>query len=173
MVNIRLRRCASCTAENQAAGMGEAISRSDCARQTHHHLSCSDLGRAQNAGPTHLWGLPECLNLSGFALGGACSPGPASDGSRRSNLEPEQCGQGGHKRHEGGQAQCGWDTVSICQCSLFTASLPPHSATEKVSLKMCPPQPPCVRAEIRHWRDQQTEEAKTEGTALKVTGAID
>ena len=32
--------------------MGEAISRSDCARQTPHHLSCSDLGRAQNAGPT-------------------------------------------------------------------------------------------------------------------------
>jgi len=26
--------------------------------------------------------------------------------------------------------------------------------------------------EIRHWRDQQTEEAKTEGTALEVTGAI-
>ena len=32
--------------------MGEAISCSDCARQTPHHLSCSELGRAQNAGPT-------------------------------------------------------------------------------------------------------------------------
>ena len=31
--------------------MGEAIGRSDWARQTPHHLSCSDLGRAQNAGP--------------------------------------------------------------------------------------------------------------------------
>ena len=30
----------------------EAISRSNRARQTPHHLSCLDLGRAQNAGPT-------------------------------------------------------------------------------------------------------------------------
>jgi len=37
--------------ENRAAGTGEAISRSDRAHQTPHHLSCSDL-RAQNAGPT-------------------------------------------------------------------------------------------------------------------------
>ena len=38
--------------ENRAAGTREAISHSNCARQTPHHLSCSDLGRAQNAGPT-------------------------------------------------------------------------------------------------------------------------
>ena len=38
--------------ENWGAGMGEAISCSDCTRQTPHHLSCSELGRAQNAGPT-------------------------------------------------------------------------------------------------------------------------
>ena len=38
--------------ENRAAGMGQAISHLDRARQTAHHLSCSDLGRAQNAGPT-------------------------------------------------------------------------------------------------------------------------
>ena len=38
--------------ENPVAGMGEAISRSDCALQTPHHLSYSDLGRAQNVGPT-------------------------------------------------------------------------------------------------------------------------
>ena len=37
--------------ENRAAGMGEAISPSDHTRQTPYHLSCSDLGRAQNAGP--------------------------------------------------------------------------------------------------------------------------
>ena len=37
--------------ENWAGGMGEAISCSDHARQTPHHLSCSDLGKAQNAGP--------------------------------------------------------------------------------------------------------------------------
>ena len=53
------------------------------------------------------WGLPECLNLSSLYLGGASSPGPASDGSWRINLEPEQCGQGGYTHHEPGQAQCG------------------------------------------------------------------
>ena len=37
--------------ENRAAGTGEVISFSDRARQTPHHLSCSDLARAQNAGP--------------------------------------------------------------------------------------------------------------------------
>ena len=37
--------------ENRAAGMGEVVS---CyrAHQTPHHLSCSDLGRTQNEGPT-------------------------------------------------------------------------------------------------------------------------
>ena len=30
--------------------------------------------------------------------------------------------------------------------------------------------PLCVRAETRHWRDQQTEEAITDGTALEATG---
>ena len=50
-------------------------------------------------------------------------------------LEPEQCGQGGHTRHESGQAQCGWDTESTRQCYLFAVSLPPYSATEQVSLK--------------------------------------
>ena len=116
--------------------------------------------------------LPECLNLSGLNLGGACSPGLTSDGSLRSNLEPEQCGQGGHTHRERGQAQCGWDTASTCQCYLFAASLPPQSATEQVSLKSVHHRPTCVRAEIRHWRDKQTE-AKTEGTAMEVTGAID
>ena len=38
--------------ENRVAGMGHAISRSNCTGQTPRHLSCSDLGRAQNAGPT-------------------------------------------------------------------------------------------------------------------------
>ena len=38
--------------ENQVAGTGEAISCSDRVHQTPHHLSCSDLGRAHNAGPT-------------------------------------------------------------------------------------------------------------------------
>ena len=120
-----------------------------------------------------LWGLSECLNLSGLDLEGALRPGPASDGSQQSNLEPEQCGQRGQTPRERGQAHCGWEPASTCQCYLFAASLPPHSATEQVSLKKCPPPPPCVRAEIRHWRDQKTEEAQTEGTTLEVTDAID
>ena len=120
-----------------------------------------------------LWGIPKYLNLSGLDLGSAYNPGPASDSSRQSNLEPKQCRQGKHTHHEREQTQCGWVTASTHQCYLLAASLPPHSTTEQVSLKKCPPPPPCVRAEIRHWRDQQTEEAKTEGTSLKVTGVID
>ena len=52
-------------------------------------------------------GLPECLNMSSLDLGSAYNPGPALDGSWQSNLEPEQCGQGGHMHREGGKAQCG------------------------------------------------------------------
>ena len=49
-VNIHLRRCTGCTSRKPSSG--EAISGNNRARQTPHHLSCSDLGRAQNAGPT-------------------------------------------------------------------------------------------------------------------------
>ena len=38
--------------ENQVTGTGEVINHSDHARQTPHHLSYSDLGRAQNTGQT-------------------------------------------------------------------------------------------------------------------------
>ena len=54
----------------------------------------------------------------------------------------------------GGQAQCGWDTASTRQCYLSAASLPPHSTTEQVSLKKCPPPPPCVRAD-NHWTTRE------------------
>ena len=36
----------------QAAGKGETIIHSNCARQTPGHLSFLDLGKAQNTGPT-------------------------------------------------------------------------------------------------------------------------
>ena len=123
--------------ENQVAGMGEEISCSDCARQTPGHLSCSDLGRVQNAGtesaPLRTTQVPE----PGQLRPGKCIQSRASpDSSRqRLNLEPEQCGQGGHMRHEQGQAQSGRGTVSERQCYLFAVSLPPHSTTEQVSLK--------------------------------------
>ena len=43
----------------------------------------------------------------GLDMGGACSSGLASDGSRWSKLEPEQRGQGEYTGRELGQAQCG------------------------------------------------------------------
>ena len=46
---------------------------------------------------------PPSLCLSGLDLGGASSPGLAADGSLWSNLEPEQCGQGGYTRRERGR----------------------------------------------------------------------
>ena len=150
--------------------MGKVISCSDHARQTPNHLSRSDLGRAQNAGPTESAPLrttwvpePEWLRP------GMCMqrvPGGATESL-------SSMGRKGTRTMSGGQAQCGWDTASTRQCYLFAASLPPHSATEQVSLKKYPPPPPCVRLEIRHGRDQQTEEAKTEGIVLEVTDAID
>ena len=39
----------------------------------------------------HLCGVPKNLNLSGLDLESAHNPGPASDSSWQSNLEPEQC----------------------------------------------------------------------------------
>ena len=80
---------------------------------------------------------------------------------------------------EPGQTQCGPYTVRTpytCQWYLFAVFLHFHSTTEQVSLNKWPPLPLCVRAEIRHWSDLQTEEAKInkeEGTALKVTDATD
>ena len=83
--------------ENQAGGTGQAISRSDRAHQTPHHRAAQSWEghKTQAQQSLHLWGLPECLDLSGLDLGGSCSPGLASNGSLRSNLEPELCGQGG------------------------------------------------------------------------------
>ena len=123
-----------------------------------------------------LWGVPEYLHLSRLDLRSAYNPGPASDSSQQSDLEPKQCRLGKHTCCEWGQTYCGRDTESTShtrQWHLFTVFLPPHSTTEQVSLKKCPAPPPCVRVEIGHWRDHQKQEAKTEGTALEVTGAID
>ena len=111
----------------------------------------------------HLCEVTENLNLSCLDLGSARNPEPASDSSCQSNLEPEKCRPWKHTRHERGQTQCVWNTVSTPhtrQWYLFAVFLPPHSTTEQVSLNKWPPSPPCVRAGIRHWRDQQIEEAK-------------
>ena len=79
--------------------------------------------------------MPKYLNLSGLDLGSAYNPGPASDSSQQSNLEPKQCRQGKHTLREQGQTQCGQDSVSTLQCYLFAGFFPPHSTTEQMSLK--------------------------------------
>ena len=140
----------------QTAGTAEVIRCNHCLRgvssQAHGHLSFSDWGRAQNAGPTEsvpLWSLqepePEWLRP------GKCRQPRAH--SLQSNLEPEQCRLGKHTLHEQGQTQCGRDTASTPhahQRYLFAVVLPPYSTTEQVSLNKRPPSPLCVRAEIRH-----------------------
>ena len=67
-------------------------------------------------------------------------------------------------------------TPHTCLWYLFALFLPRHNTSEQVRLNKWPPSPPCVRVELRHWRDLQTEEAKInkeEGTTLKVIGATD
>ena len=135
--------------------MGEEISCSDRACQTPGHLNCSDLGRAQNTGPTEsvplrTTGVPEPEWLR---PGKCIQPRAGLRQFPESNLEPKQCIQGKHARHKQGQTQCGQDTVSTRQCYLFAASLPPHSATEQVSLnkkKSVHHCPLCVRVGTRH-----------------------
>ena len=54
-----------------------------------------------------LCGVPKILNLSSLDLGSALNPGPTSDSSQKSNLEPEQCRLGKHTCRDWGQTQCG------------------------------------------------------------------
>ena len=77
------------------------------ARQAPGGLSCSDLGRAQNVGPTEsmpLWSTRE-HEPERYRSGSARNPVPASDSSRQSNLKPKQCRPGKHTRCEPGQTQ--------------------------------------------------------------------
>ena len=109
-----LRRHAGCTPRKLSRweGGGDKMQPStggDCARQAPGHLSCSDQGRVQNI--VRLCEVPENRNLSGLDLGRACNPGPTSDSSWQSSLEPEHCRLGKHTRHEQGQTQCGLGTA--------------------------------------------------------------
>ena len=47
-----LRRCSGCTPRKPSGRDGGGNKSQNCARQAPGHLSCSDLGRAQNADPT-------------------------------------------------------------------------------------------------------------------------
>ena len=144
------------------------------------HLSCSDLGRAQNSCPTEPVPLqstrePERLRPGNCTKCRACfGQCPCKALWSMSSVDPEStCNL------ELGQTLCGPYTVSsphTCQWYLFAVSLPPHNTTEQVSLNKWPPSPPCARVEIRHRRDLQTEEAKInkeEGISLEVTEATD
>ena len=147
---------------NLAAGTGEVIRCTAQLGRGHSPSTWSPELLRPGKGTKHLCGAPESLNLSGSDLGSARNPQPALDSSLQSNLEPEKCRPGKHTHREQGQIQCGQDTASAPHASqwLSAAFLPAQSRTEQVSLNKGPPPPPCVRAEIRHWRHLQTEEAK-------------
>ena len=105
----------------------------------------------------------------------ACNPGPASDSSPQ---QPRAWAVWARKAHT---PWVGTGPVWLRHCEhmpmLFVCSVSPspqHDWTsEPKKKKSVHHHPPCVRAEIRHWRDQQTEEDKTLGTASEMTGAID
>ena len=83
-----LRQCSRC-APRKLSGWDQGGDKMHCptwgkgTRQAPGHLSCSDLGRAQNSGPTEsvpLWSTiePEPEQLR---PGSVCNPGPALDSS--------------------------------------------------------------------------------------------
>ena len=119
----------------------------DCTRQAPGHLSCSDLGRAQNADPTESVPLGIYLRIWTWAAETweeHATQGPPQTVPRQSNLEPEKCRPWNHTRSEQGQTQCSWNTLSTPhthQGYLFAVFLPPHSTTEQVSLNKWPPRP--------------------------------
>ena len=106
-------RCTRCTPRKLSSWDGgsdkpQPSTGGDCVRQAPGHLSWTwDVHKTQAQPSLHLCGVPKNLNLSGLDLGCAHNPGPASDSSQHSNLQPEQCRQGKHTRHERGQIQCG------------------------------------------------------------------
>ena len=120
-----LRRHACCTPRKPSSWDGggyksQPSTAGDCVHQAPGNLSSSDLGWAQNTGPTKhapLWSTrepgPEWLRP-----GNAYNLGPASDSSQQSNLESEQCRLGKHTCCEWGQTQCSWHMPVIFVCSV-------------------------------------------------------
>ena len=161
-----LRRCAVCTPRKLSSRdrEGDKLQRPCSPSTWSPELLGPGKGTKHRPKPSLcLCRVPENPNLSGLDLGSPWNRGLPQTVPWQSNLEPEQYRLGKHTRCEWGQTQCGRDTVNTPhthQCYLFAEFLSPHSTTEQVSLKKWPPPPPCVRAEIRNWRDQQTEEAE-------------
>ena len=120
-------------------------------------LSCSDPERHKTQAELslRLCGVPKNLNLSGLGMGSAHNAGPAPCRAAWSLSSVD-----GEAHTREGQAQCGRNTASAPhtrQWHLSAAPLPRRSTTEQANLNKRPPPPACVRAEIRHWRDLQTE----------------
>jgi len=88
--------------------------------------------------------------MSSLDLGSAYNPGPASDSSLQRNLELSSVDRESTHAVSGGKPSVAETLQTHTSCYLFAVSLPPHRITEQVSLKKCPPPPPCARAEIRH-----------------------
>ena len=127
-------------------------------------------GHKTQAQPSlRLWGLPECLNLSGLDLGGASSPGPATDGFWQSSVGGEATCAMSRGRPSVAEALQAHASLIYLQCpSLPTARLNKWALKKKK--KGVHHRPLCMRVEIRYWRDQQTEDTITEGTSLEATG---
>ena len=93
--------------ENQAAGKGEAIRHTPHLGGTvltKHLVSWAartwERQKTQAQPSLCLYGVPKNLNLRDLDLGSACTPGPTSDSSRQSNLEPEKYRPWKHTWHD-------------------------------------------------------------------------
>ena len=69
---------------------------------------------------------------------------------QRSNLELSSVGREGTCTVSWGRPSVAETLQAHASVTCVQPPLPPHSETEQVSLKKCPPLPPCVREEIRH-----------------------
>ena len=136
----------------------------ECTSQAPGHLSCADLGRAQNTGRTEsvpLWSTwepePEWLRP------GKCTQPRAHFRQFPCRATWSLSSVDWESMHDmaGGKPSVVKPSVGPTHTSdLFAVFLLPHNITEQVSLNKWPPPCPCIRAEIRHWRHLQTEEAK-------------
>ena len=163
-----LRRCAGCIPRkssgwDRGGDKSQPSTGGDSASREPGHLSCSDQGWTQNAGPTKsapLWSTrkpePEWLRPGKCMHTRACIRQFPAEQPR---VWAVQTGKA-HMPWAG--ANPVWLKHSnhmpvIFVCSVLTS--PQHDWTSEPK-KSDHHSPPCVRVEIRHWRDQQREEAK-------------
>lgn len=151
-----------------------------CTCQALSQLSCTELGRAQNAQPIWVCAPVEHMR-TGVLSPGNCMKCRAHLGQCPCRVPWSLTSVDLGSTHFIGlwQTRCGPSTANTthtCQWYLFAVFLPPHNTIEQVSLNKWPPSAPSVRAKIRNRRDLQTEEAKINkegGTALEVTDVSD